>query len=1279
MDLISNYGVPQPQTYIYTDRPIYRPGQTIYYRLVHRDREDGRYAIPADKTIQVTLYQNEGIGQEVTLPLSKYGTAHGQFQLSSHARPGYYRLETEYGMVFFQVAEYRKPEINLGLTLNQAEILPGEEWQGDLSARYYFDAPASEIDLSWSLRAQGTDFYLPGYQVGVLDSDWFVYPGYHFPPSWGSMVASGEGITDIHGTWTILDQVSKIDQYENEIILPAVYFLSVTAQDESGFQVSSQAEMLVHPSDFYIGVDPSAWIVEADQQVDFEILTVDWEKQPAGVHSLTAEFNKVSWNYEIGEIGQVDYTRELELISKKKLSTNRSGEAVVDFTPPAPGTYQLDVYGGGARTEVTLWVGGTGTVNWPTQSNQKINLVADQKTYLPGDEARIFIPNPFPTGAEVLVTIERHKVIDYQTLHITSSGEMITLPLDSEDAPNVYVSVILIGDGPGGIKDFRQGYLNLLVEPSDRILNVEVIGKPERLGPGEEVAVKIRVSDQNGKPLVGEFSLAVVDLAVLALADPNSPEIVEAFYGIQPLAVRLGFPLGVHAGRNVFVPGGLGGGGGDAEFTTRDDFDDTSYWQADLVTNINGEAQVKFLLPDNLTTWQVDARGVTVETDVGQGTVQIITSKDLLIRPVTPRFLVAGDHLALAAVVHNNTDSDLTAEVSLQSGGISLDDPEFAIQEVEIKAGSRTRVEWWGSVEDVEQAELLFSARAGDLHDAVRPYLGPLPVYRYTAPTTYGTAGVLSEQGNLLEVVTLPRSFDPSTGSLDIEISPSLAAVLLKALDALESQEKLSSDSLISHFLPNVITYASIQELEQAYPLLENRLGKLIPETLEVLAASQNEDGGWGWWQGGTSDEEISSYILFGLVKAQQSGVFVDDTLIQNARGYLLATLPAVEMLTQDWQYNLLAFKYFALAESGIEVSSGMLSLIPFSSQISPANQALLALALESQLPGNEHSRSLYSNLASSAIHTATGTHWESPETCRCWLDNTVSTTAMINYALARTGGFSDLISQSTRYLVAGRSAGGDWGSAYASAWSILALNEVLLQSGELWNSYEFSAGVNGSDLITGLAEGPGGLEAATASLPIEQLYPDHPNALTITHGEGEGNLYYKTHLQVYRPAADVQPFGKGLSISRVYADIDLEDPVVFTQSANVGDLIQVQLTLVVENDLRYLVVEDRIPAGAEVLDTRLNTSRQDQVEYQAGAPLKDGWGWWYFNKPAAYDHRVVWAADFVPAGTYQLVYTISLTHPGEYQILPARAWQQYFPEVQAVSAGDMFTVDSGN
>ncbi|RLD00262.1 MAG: hypothetical protein DRI65_16545, partial [Chloroflexota bacterium] len=123
----------------------------------------------------------------------------------------------------------------------------------------------------------------------------------------------------------------------------------------------------------------------------------------------------------------------------------------------------------------------------------------------------------------------------------------------------------------------------------------------------------------------------------------------------------------------------------------------------------------------------------------------------------------------------------------------------------------------------------------------------------------------------------------------------------------------------------------------------------------------------------------------------------------------------------------------------------------------------------------------------------------------------------------------------------------------------------------------------------------------------------------------------------------------------------------------------QVQLTLVLENDSYYLMVEDQIPAGAEILDTRLKTSRQDLEEYQAAAPFKNGWGWWYFNTPLVLDDRVTWAVNFLPAGTYQLTYTISLAHPGEYQVLPARAWQVYFPEVQAISAGEKFVIETGD
>ncbi len=1273
--LRSNFGAPKPQTYIYTDRPIYQPGQIVYYRLIQRDRDGAGYVLPEQKSIPLTIHLNGKEEYIINLPLSDFGTAQGEIQLSSQAEPGYYRLETDNGVVYFQVANYRKPEIELELNIDQEETLVGEEFKAELNARYYFDAPASDVQLGWTLRAEPTRFNIPGYQVGVLGSNWFDQSTIYFPYNWGTRIDSGEEQTNANGEWSIQKILTNIDTYDREVILPANYSLEVTAQDETGFQVTNRSEILVHPSDYYIGVKPSAWVTIADQAVDFEVLAVDWEQEPEGIKNLSAELFKVVWQYERGEIGEIDYVREKELVAEQSFSTNQVGEAELTFSPTEPGTYQLDIFGDGARTEVTLWVGGTGTSIWPTQTNQKISLIADQDIYQPGDQATIFIPNPFPDGAQALVTVERHKVISYETYAISSSGQEVTISLSDADAPNVYLAVTLIGQNSEGQSSFRQGYINLLVEPIDQLLQVEVIGEPERLGPGEEVQFTLRVTDQDGEPLEGEFSLAVVDKAVLALTDPNSPSIVEAFYGIQPIAVRMGLPLGMHAGRLVWVPGGMGGGD-DADYSVRDQFRDTGYWQADIVTDENGLAQVAFNLPDNLTTWQADARGITKETRVGEATTEVVTTKDLLIRPVTPRFLVAGDHLALAAVIHNNTAIKLTADVSLQGAGIQLDIPELSTQTVDIPAEGRIRVEWWGTVEDVDEVDLVFVADAGHYQDAVKPYQGPLPVLRYIAPFSYATSGVLDQAGQKLEIISLPKSFDPTDGSLDIELSPSLAAAILKALDALEEDQYYSTVAQMFHFLPNAITYQALQELGVDYPLLDSRLESLIPETLDVLDASQNDDGGWGWWQGGASDPEISSYILFGLIKAQDAGVFVEDLMIQQSRGYLLATLPALDMLTEPWQYNLLALRYFALTEAGTDVGSGMQSLALLSTQLDPGNQALLAMALEKWQPGNESTKSLLSNLAGTGIRTSTGIHWENDGSWS-WMNNATTTTAMVAYALARVENAPALLPEVIRYLVSTQTHAGDWWSAYETGWAVLAMNEVLRNSGELSSGYDFSSMVNGRELISGQADGSSQLEAAYASIPVEDLYSEAPNALVFNRSEGSGNLYYRAHLQVYQSAEEVQPYGHGLSISRVYADLSDPEDILFTQKGEAGQLIQVYLTLVLEHDSYYLMVEDHIPAGAEILDTRLRTSRQDLEEYQASAPFNNGWGWWYFNVPLVLDDRVTWAANFLPAGTYQLTYTISLAHPGEYQVLPSRAWQAYFPEVQAISAGEKFVIET--
>ena len=166
----------------------------------------------------------------------------------------------------------------------------------------------------------------------------------------------------------------------------------------------------------------------------------------------------------------------------------------------------------------------------------------------------------------------------------------------------------------------------------------------------------------------GEFSLSVVDMAVLALADPNVPPITTAFYGTQGLAVRTALSLAAYGQRLAFMPPGMGGGdGGMAPSVARENFPDTAYWNAAITTDSNGEATLTVDLPDNLTTWLVDVRGIDDQSRVGQAELRLSTTKDLLVRPVRPLFLVVGDHTDLAAVVHNNTRNEISASVSLQA------------------------------------------------------------------------------------------------------------------------------------------------------------------------------------------------------------------------------------------------------------------------------------------------------------------------------------------------------------------------------------------------------------------------------------------------------------------------------------------------------------------------------------------------------------------------------------------------------------------------------------
>jgi len=204
----------------------------------------------------------------------------------------------------------------------------------------------------------------------------------------------------------------------------------------------------------------------------------------------------------------------------------------------------------------------------------------------------------------------------------------------------------------------------------------------------------------------------------------------------------------------------------------------------------------------------------------------------------------------------------------------------------------------------------------------------------------------------------------------------------------------------------------------------------------------------------------------------------------------------------------------------------------------------------------------------------------------------------------------------------------------------------------------------------------------------VADLLAQASNYLTISRGEGPGRLYYTAHLKVYLPVEDIEPLNRGVVVRRQYtraACVPTKDtPCPEVSEAQVGDVIQVKLTLIAPNDLYYLVVEDMLPAGAEAIDTSLDTTslleRSPALRRQVerGGFWADFYRWWWrwYSRSELRDEKVVLFADYLAAGTYEYTYTFRAVLPGEYQVIPPFANAFYFPEVFGRGEGDLFTIN---
>ena len=547
---------------LFSERGIYRPGETVHLKGILRQFFRGKVSAPPEGTpvlLEVTdPAGTRRLGRNLTL--GRAGTFStdvaldddvplGTFQVQARSTVNGAQLDQE---TTFRVAEYRAPQFEVNVTTPREQIFTGEPLSARVQARYLFGAPLQSAAVRWTVVRERTDFEPPrndGFSFG---------PGFisgERPPD-DATVASGEGKTDRAGSLTIDAGPAEAPggwTYQ--------YAIEAEATDVSREQAAARSTMRVHPAAVYVGLRRTGYgFAELGKPVTVEMVVAT----PAGdrLRAIPVEVSMVRREWKARSATDTSAQPDpSEVAAEKTVGTCsvRSELTPVGctFTPGSGGTYVVratakDGAGRSQTTSLAVHVLG-GLVSSTSRTERSLELVPDRSSYQVGDSARVLVTNPLP-AAEGLLTIEREGVLSTRRVTLGPGTTTLEVPLGEEAFPNAFVSLMLVGPRVGvpaaadrgadpGVPTVHVGYAQLNVDRSAKRLTVQLSPDASKKRPGEKVRVAMRVLDSRGRGVASEVVVWAVDEGILQLTGYEAPEVVKAMHPLRPLSVELTEPL----------------------------------------------------------------------------------------------------------------------------------------------------------------------------------------------------------------------------------------------------------------------------------------------------------------------------------------------------------------------------------------------------------------------------------------------------------------------------------------------------------------------------------------------------------------------------------------------------------------------------------------------------------------------------------------------------------------------------------------------------------------
>lgn len=859
--------------YLYTERGIYRPGETVHVTAMMRDRA-GRSVTERNGTL-ITYRPNGMESFRVRFAVGEAGSLQRDIELPDAAARGLWRTALEIdgigqvGAVSYSVEDFVPQRIAVELEAEDAPFLPGDDARDvDISARFLYGAPGAALTVTSQARVE-------------VDPQPFGYEGFSWGPHEGSfreqIIDLEDRTTDGAGQATVrLAPGNRGRNADVPLRLNAV----VSVLEPGGRAVTESVRIPYRTKDLYLGIKPNFdGRIPYEEEGSFEIAAVNASGEGV-VEDLRWKILEINYHYDwYREDGRWKWrrSRTVRTVNEGGLRT-QNGAGMLSVSGLDWGQHELIIEADdGSIASRAFRVGWGGDVSDDgVEAPDRVEVAVDEQQIVAGRPAALTIVPPYDGEAQIVVATDR--ILSIETRQVQASGTSITLPVTEEWGEGAYVMVNVYTPRDPVVQSKPRravgvGYVPVNME--NRTFNVE-IEAPELIRPGRDQTITVAV---DGGPREKAFvTLAAVDEGILRLTKFSSPDPTDWYFGKKAMGVALYDDYGRLLDPNLGLPAEVRTGGDQlgGEGLSVVPTQTVALFSGIVEVGRGGEAEIEFEIPEFNGELRLMAVAWST-TGLGAADQAMTVRREAPADLILPRFMAPGDE-AVATVSIDNVElpdgefsANLTATEPLSVASADLLKT--------IPSGSRSDQGVRFSADGSGISDMQLSVSGPDNYSVSRSY--QIQTRSAFLPVT-NISRVLMEEG---------QSFAPETGLFDgfvpgtTQMTVSFSGLPLDPNALYNSLARYPygcTEQTISRAMPLIYAEQLIEEgAQDNRPVARDRVQAAISRVLN----RQSDNGAFGLWRAGDgyASPWLGAYTADFLYRAKEQGYEVPQAALDRA------------------------------------------------------------------------------------------------------------------------------------------------------------------------------------------------------------------------------------------------------------------------------------------------------------------------------------------------------------------------------------------------------------